>query len=171
YQILYLPSTRRRLAIEVVSQLLQNPQLELVVVTGRNENLHEALVRAGFDHAPHVRLIGWTDQMPELLASSHLFCGKPGGAIVQEAIAAQTPFLVTHVVPGQEEGNAALLERIGAGRILKDGARELPVAIEEVFANDGKQWKEWKRNLLGYSRPDAARRIARFLMDFCEKPS
>lgn len=169
YQVLYLPSTRRSLTIQVVSQLLQNPQVELIVVTGRNVQLYEALARAGFDHTPHVRLIGWTDQMPELLASSHVFCGKPGGAIVQEAIAAQTPFLITHVVPGQEEGNAELLLRIGAGRILEGGAKQLPQAIEETFADGARQWRQWKENLRAVSRPDAARRIAQFLFDFSQK--
>jgi len=164
HKLLYFPSTRKRHTIACLGNLLRLPGVEVTVITGRYQELHQGLCRAGFDHTPHVRLIGWTDQMPELLAASHLFIGKAGGAIVQEAIAAGVPFLVSHVVPGQEEGNLSLIEQLNIGRLASGSPKHLAGMVEEVFANDGVVWREWKANLVGVSRPHAARDIAHFLL-------
>lgn len=166
HKLLYFPSTRKRHTIQCLGNLLRLPGVEVTVITGRSQELHQALCRAGFDHTPHVRMIGWTDQMPELLAGSHLFIGKAGGAIVQEAIAARVPFLVSHVVPGQEEGNLSLIEQLNIGRLASGSPNKLATTVEEVFANDGAVWREWKLNLAGVSRPHASKEIARFLLSF-----
>ena len=60
--------------------------------------------------------LGWTNQMPELMMSHHLVISKAGGATVQEAIAARCPMIVNQVIPGQEEGNAELIEETGRRR-------------------------------------------------------
>ncbi|MCX7869852.1 MAG: hypothetical protein N2322_07865, partial [Terrimicrobiaceae bacterium] len=76
--------------------------LEVTVVTGRRTGVHAALAREKLP--ARGALLGWTDEMPRLMATHHVFVGKAGGATVQEAIAAKIPFIVSHVVPGQEEG-------------------------------------------------------------------
>ena len=81
----------------------------MTVVTGRRQNVFQRLRKAGLPKFGS--LVGWTDEMPKLMTSHHFFIGKAGGATVQEAIVAQIPFLVSHVVPGQEEGNIALIEQ------------------------------------------------------------
>lgn len=166
HRILYMPSTRRRHTIECLSQMLRIPDVEITVLTGRQKELHQALARAGFAHTPHVKLLGWTDRMPELLAGSHLFCGKAGGAIVQEAIAAHTPFVVSHIVPGQEEGNIVLIEKLGIGRVASQSPQVLADTVREVFTDDAALWKHWKRNIAPVSHPNASRDIARFLLEY-----
>lgn len=164
YRILYMPSTRRRHTIECLSRLLEIPEVEITVSTGKQKELHEALVGAGFGQSPHVRLQPWTDKMPEILAASHLFCGKAGGAIVQEAIAARTPFIVTHVVPGQEEGNIELIKKLDIGTEATESPAALALAVRKTFANEAAQWHQWKTHLRGCSHPQASRDIARFLL-------
>lgn len=164
FRILYMPSTRRRHTIECLSQILQIPEVEITVSTGKNTELHQALIKAGFGHSPHVRLQAWTDKMPEMLAASHIFCGKAGGAIVQEAIAARTPFIVSHVVPGQEEGNIELIEKLDIGCQATESPSALAAAVRHALANHAEQWKHWKAHLRGVSHPFASRDIARFLL-------
>jgi processive 1,2-diacylglycerol beta-glucosyltransferase len=100
--------------------------------------------------------------MPELLMSHHLLIGKAGGAAVQEAIAAQTPMLITHVVPGQEEGNARLLIENGCGAICPT-PELVAEKVGHLFASDAGEWQRWRRNIERLSRPDAALQIARFV--------
>jgi processive 1,2-diacylglycerol beta-glucosyltransferase len=104
--------------------------------------------------------------MPRLLCEHHAFIGKAGGAIVQEALAAQCPFLVSHLVPGQEEGNIALIERLDVGAPALGSPERLGEVVAEAFADDAKVWRKWKKNLSCAGCSNAADRIARFVLDF-----
>jgi processive 1,2-diacylglycerol beta-glucosyltransferase len=97
--------------------------------------------------------------MPSILARQHFVIGKAGGALTQETISSRTPFLVTQVVPGQEEGNFALLKEIGVAQLTPDGPTAVRV-IQQALADNGKGWKEWKSRLAAASKPDASLRLA-----------
>lgn len=169
WRLLFMPSTKRRLAIRAVSKLLELPDVRLTLLTGRHESLATALKQAGYGADERVKIMGWTDQMPELLASHHLYLGKAGGAIVQEAVAAGTPFLISHVVPGQEEGNIALIEQTGMGARVSESPEALARKVREAFAADAALWKQWKQNVLANRRIRAARTVAGFLMEVAGK--
>jgi processive 1,2-diacylglycerol beta-glucosyltransferase len=145
-------------------EMLEVPGVEITVPTGKHRELFEALSRAGFGENPRVNLLGWTEEMPELLSRSHLFLGKAGGAIVQEAIGARTPFLVSHIVPGQEEGNIELIEKLDIGAVASRSPRELGAKVRTAMSEEARLWRRWKTNIEAVSRPNAARDIARFLL-------
>ena len=138
--------------------------MEITIVTGRLKALHDAITASGVVDGSRTHLVGWTDQVPELLCSHHLFIGKAGGAIVQEAIAAQCPILVSHVVPGQEEGNIELIERHDIGRLAAHFPETIAASAEEIFAADGKTWRRWKGNLRAIAKPGASRAIADYIL-------
>lgn len=166
WNVLFYPSTRRGHTIACIRELLDVPGLRLTILTGKHVAMREAIERAGYHHDERVTLVGWTDQMPELLASHHCFLGKAGGAVVQECIAAATPVVVSHVVPGQEEGNLELIRRLQIGTHAEESPAGLAIAIREAFENDAAQWRGWKKNLDLPGRGGGARRIARFLLDY-----
>lgn len=159
-RLLYFPSSRIAHTLQVIGELKKLPSTEITVVTGRLKGLHAAIESSGIADGVRTHLIGWTDKVPELLCSHHLYIGKAGGAIVHEALAAQCPVLVSHVVPGQEEGNIELLERHDAGRLAAHYPGSLAASVEEIFSNDATTWKRWKRNLAALSKPGASRDIA-----------
>jgi processive 1,2-diacylglycerol beta-glucosyltransferase len=165
WKLLFMPSTQVHLTLRQIEALLDVPDVELTVVAGRHARIYEAVKAAGFP-GERCRLVGWTDAMPRLLCEHHAFIGKAGGAIVQEAIAARCPFLVSHLVPGQEEGNIALIERLGVGRQALGKPENLASAVAEAFAEDGRIWREWKQKLDQLDAADAAERIARFALEF-----
>ncbi|MEX1045643.1 MAG: hypothetical protein WEC73_05900 [Chthoniobacterales bacterium] len=163
WRILYLPSASRRTVAAVVRGLTALPGVHLTVVTGRHKHLHAFLKRldvpmASFD------LHGWTDRMPELLAESHLFIGKAGGAIVQETLAIARPMIISHVVAGQEEGNVTLLADIGAGALATTPRKIVATVQRGMLENDGAEWATWRENLLKVSHPAAARQTAEFVV-------
>jgi processive 1,2-diacylglycerol beta-glucosyltransferase len=166
WKLLFMPSTKLDLTLRQIHALAEVPDIELTVVTGRHERVFDAISAAGLADGKKCRLIGWTDAMPRLLCGHHAFIGKAGGAIVQEALAARCPFFVSHLVPGQEEGNIALLERLGVGTPAFGKPGCLAAAVAAAFAGDAKIWREWKVNLARVSKSDAADRIARFVLDF-----
>jgi len=167
-RVLYLPSSRSGHTLAVIRELQKLPQIEITIVTGRLKGLHQAIAASGVIDGVRTHLVGWTDKIPELLCSHHLYIGKAGGAIVHEAMAARCPILVSHVVPGQEEGNIELIERHDIGRLAAHYPAPLAASVEEVFANHETTWKRWKKNLNALARPGASRDIAHFALKIAD---
>jgi len=167
-KLLYFPSSRVAHTLAVIRELQALPGMTLTIVTGRLKALHAAIEASGLIDGVQNNLIGWTNQVPELLASHHLYIGKAGGAIVQEAIATSCPILVSHVVPGQEEGNIEMIERHDVGRLAAHYPAALAVSVEEVFANSGSTWKRWKKNISAISKPSSSCDIAAFILKTTE---
>jgi processive 1,2-diacylglycerol beta-glucosyltransferase len=167
-RILYLPSSRVAQTISVIRELQKLPGFEITVVTGKLQALNAALASSRVIDGVRTHLVGWTDKIPELLCSHHLYIGKAGGAIVHEAMAARCPILVSHVVPGQEEGNIELIERHDIGRLAAHYPAALAASVEEIFAADAATWKRWKSNLSRISKSSASRDIAAAVLGACK---
>ena len=159
-RVLYLINTGKKKAGKAIDRLLELDNVQLTITVGRDPVLRAKLIERTRQHADRVRILGWTNQMPELMMSHHLVIGKAGGATVQEAIAARCPMIVNQVIPGQEEGNAELIWRGGLGAIAEKN-HEVAGLVEGAFARQAAQWSEWRRNLRQASRPDAALRHRR----------
>ena len=159
-RVLYMINAGKDQAPGIVDRLLDVRGIHLTVTVGRDEELRKKVEAAARGRT--VEIHGWTPNMPELLMTHHVLIGKAGGAAVQETIAAQTPMLITQVVPGQEEGNAQLLFEQGCGALCPT-ADALARQIEWLFANDAAEWRRWEANIRAISRPDAALQIAKFV--------
>lgn len=159
-RVLYMINPASLRAVELVRQLL-DLDIQLTVTVGRNEKLHRA-VQAVAGNRP-IEILGWTDELPRILAASHLVIAKAGGATVQEAIAAACPMIINHVVSGQEEGNAQLIAQTNSGVVACSPA-EVVAQVERAFADDAKQWCAWATNISQLSRPRASLEIAEFLL-------
>ncbi|MEO6846020.1 MAG: hypothetical protein ABI443_01740 [Chthoniobacterales bacterium] len=166
WKVLIMPSTRRSVALRILTAVLARKDTTATIVAGRCQYVLDGLENSPFSKDPRCKILGWTDKMPELLAEHHLFIGKAGGATVQEAIAAQCPILISHVVPGQEEGNIALIlqNQIGA---LANTNELMKNSLDLAFDHEAATWRNWKCNIAQHSRCDASRNIARFILTNC----
>jgi processive 1,2-diacylglycerol beta-glucosyltransferase len=162
WRALFFPGGPQQRAIATLQLLAQLENLQVTVITGRREDAYTALAQAGLPQRGH--LLGWTDKMPELMGTHHFFIGKAGGATVQEAIAAQIPFIVSHLVPGQEEGNIALIQQTAIGALAAASPADVFHILKGAMANEGALWRTWRRNLLHIQKPSASRAIASFLL-------
>jgi len=162
-KVLYVINTGKAKAGKTIDRLLKMPEVDLTITVGRDASLKAKLIERTREFADRVHVYGWTNQMPRLLMSNHLVIGKAGGAIVQEAIAARCPMIINQVIPGQEEGNARLIETLGIGAVAEKG-KEVRDLVEEAFAHKGRQWQQWRENLEKVSQPEAALRIAELIL-------
>jgi processive 1,2-diacylglycerol beta-glucosyltransferase len=163
-RVLYMINAGKDQAPAILTELLKLSEIDFTVTAGRDQALMGRLQGVAQAAGREIEILGWTDRMPELVMSHHLLIGKAGGATVQEAIAACTPMLITQVVPGQEEGNARLLFENGCGALCAT-PHALASTIERLFAGDAAEWRIWEQNIRRLSRPDAAREIARFILE------
>ena len=116
-RILYMINAGGRAAPEIIRGLTRLPDVRLTVTVGRDERLRRAVEGVNAEAARKFEIVGWSDQLPRLMLESHLLISKAGGATVQETIAAKCPMIISQVVPGQEEGNARLIEETRSGAV------------------------------------------------------
>ena len=120
----------RTLERAVCALLASHLPLRLVVVCGRNEMLRRRLTTLSRGRAT---VLGWRDDVAALMRASNVVVTKAGSATLAEAFSQARPVVTYQALPGQEEGNVALLEREGLGRHVADMAA-LPAAIARVYA-------------------------------------
>ena len=104
--------------------------LQLVVVCGRNEPLRRAV--ATLDRPHPTRVLGFTREIPSLMAAADLVVTKPGGLTVSESLALGRPLLVGNPLPGQEVANSDFLLEHGAA-VKSNRPEDLPAKIRSLF--------------------------------------
>jgi len=116
-------------ALESVSQTLQ-----LIIVCGRNRKLKKQLGLKLKNYKHDVLLLGFCENIQELMAISDLMITKPGGVTTSEALAMGLPLLIYHPLPGQEEDNAEFLWKSGLAFLAKT-ENDLILTIESILNN------------------------------------
>lgn len=88
--------------------------LELVVVAGRNEAARKQLSGISAPSRHRSKVLGFTDQIDELMACADIIVSKPGGLTTSEALARGLAMVVVNPIPGQESRNSDYLLENGA---------------------------------------------------------
>jgi processive 1,2-diacylglycerol beta-glucosyltransferase len=102
-------------AVAVVKRLLElDRDFQAIVLCGKNEELRTDVERLVEGKKDRFRVVGFTTDMPELMASASLLLSKPGGMTTAEALARGLPMVILDPIGGQEERNADVLLENGA---------------------------------------------------------
>jgi UDP-N-acetylglucosamine:LPS N-acetylglucosamine transferase len=96
----------------VAAILDASPDVRVVVTCGRNRDLQRQLAARGWP-PERLRVTGWTDEMPTLMAAADLVVSNGGGGTALEAIASARPVVITDPVPGHGRDNARLMAAAG----------------------------------------------------------
>ncbi len=144
--------------LQIVRQCLSLTQaFQAVVVCGRNEEL-KAQVDALVADRDDFKVLGFTDQMPQLMRISSLFVGKPGGLSSSECLAAGLPMVIIDPIPGQEERNADVLLEEGAA-VRCNYPATVGYKIGKLL-DDPQRLARMAANAARIGRPDAAGVVA-----------
>lgn len=162
-RVLYIINAANASAPELVRQLAHLPEIQLTVTVGRNAGLKVSVERIRQTVTQEFEAVAWSDELPRLLREHHLVISKAGGATVQEAMSAGCPVIVNHVIPGQEEGNARYIMETKSGTVALTHDAVI-AAVQNAFANDAAQWREWAANISQLGKPTASLDIANFLL-------
>ncbi len=106
------------------------------------------------------RITGWTDDMATFIHAADVVLTKAGGATVMECIQSKKPMVIIDVLPGQELGNAVLVEKYNLGAVLSEDASDFESSLAYLLGHDALI----KRNLKAQQKPGAAADIAAFLV-------
>jgi processive 1,2-diacylglycerol beta-glucosyltransferase len=88
--------------------LLSLEDVQIIIVCGRDLGLQTKL-EAAFKQESKVSILGFVEQIQELMVISSCIITKAVGITLSEAIALQLPIIVFRPVPGQEKENASYL--------------------------------------------------------------
>jgi 1,2-diacylglycerol 3-beta-galactosyltransferase len=131
----------------------------LTVVCGRNTALQEELL-AQTSRLP-AGILGFTENIPELMAASDVLISKAGTGTVCEGLAAGLPIILYHAVPGQEDGNRAYLVAHKAAAWCPSIPKVM--AQLEAWLGDGAERRRAGQAARALANPRAAVDIARRL--------
>ena len=108
--------------LKILKTLIDSfPNLQIIAIAGKNkkmQNNFEELVEKT-NSSETVKILPYTDKVPELMSASDLVITKPGGLTTTESLASGLPIIVINPIPGQEEENAEFLENHNVGIWLK----------------------------------------------------
>ena len=134
---------------------------QVVALCGRNEELKARLdkmaARLSKSSRIHVKNVGYTTEMDDLMSASDILLGKPGGLTTSEALAKELVFVIVNPIPGQEERNSDHLLEEGVA-IRCNNLPALAFKIDRML-DDPKRVAVMKSNARRLARPNAARDI------------
>jgi UDP-N-acetylglucosamine:LPS N-acetylglucosamine transferase len=111
---------------QTVRDLIEHPDLRVVVLCGRNDRLRRRLARL-----PRVVALGWRDDVPSLMAACDVLVHNAGGLSLTEALATGLPAITYRPIPGHGRANAEVLDRAGLAPWPRD-AVQLASAIDDA---------------------------------------
>lgn len=159
FTVLFLPAAQNpRRNIKIIKELNRSVQdFNLIVITGREPKIKPKMEKIAT--GKNVKIIGWTDIMPQFIKAANVVVTKAGGATVMECIAAERPMVITSMIPGQEQGNGELIKRYDLGIVAPSADMGITESIDYVRKN----YDSFIKNLKKVSNPRSALKIAEFI--------
>ncbi|MEC2557244.1 diglucosyl diacylglycerol synthase [Bacillus cereus] len=133
---------------ELCQSFMSVPNLQVVVVCGKNEALKQDLLSLQKQNSDALKAFGYVENIDELFRVTSCMITKPGGITLSEAAALQVPVILYKPVPGQENENAMYFERKGAAVVIRDDS-EVFAKTEALLQDDVKllQMKEAMKSI------------------------
>lgn len=140
-------------------------EYQIVAVAGKNKRMEEKFKRlvANYGVQERVKVLSYTNQVPELMHIADFVVTKPGGLTLTESLASGLPILIINPIPGQEEENADFLVRHGVGIWIKT-EQEVARTIKDVYRHPEKLEK-MRGAVAKLAKPDSTQNICEILMN------
>jgi len=124
-----------RVGRAVSAVLAAGDDVQVVVACGRNEKLREDLTARGQGHR-RLRVLGWTGDMPGVMAAADVVVGNAGGATGLEALASGRPVIMFEPIAGHGRANAELMAATGLASLAWSPA-ELTRTVRRLARDPG----------------------------------
>ena len=139
-------------------------RIQIVAIAGKNQKMKESFEEIVKNNSSqNVRILEFTNEVPQLMSISNLVVTKPGGLTTSESLASHLPMVIINPIPGQEEENAEFLEDKGIAVWLRknDNAK---LIIENLLSNTVKL-HNMKENTKLLAKPNSTSDICKILLD------
>ena len=134
-------------------------EVQAIFLAGKNEELKADAEHIAESASFPVKVIGYSEQVEQLMGAANVMISKLGGLTTFEAFACRLPIIadaITEPMP-QEAGTASLLVKRGAGVLLKRTGDIVPVIRRMV--EDTAHYSAMRAATIGLAIPNATRQI------------
>lgn len=139
-------------------------EMQIIAIAGKNPKMKLAFeeIVQKYHSEKNVKVLPFTNQVPELMSISDLVVTKPGGLTTTESLACNLPMIIINPIPGQEEENAGFLESKGIGVWIKkhDDVNQI---LTNIF-KDKNKLNEMKENTKILSKINSTKDICNILL-------
>ena len=141
-----------------------NNEIQIIAIAGKNQKMKDKFneIVEKNKATKRVKVLSFTNQVPQLMSICDLVVTKPGGMTTTESLASGLPMMIIHPIPGQEEENAEFLESKGVGIWFKKNDN-VSTIFNHLFLNPNKL-NEMKKNALLIGHPNATKDICDVLL-------
>ncbi len=138
--------------------------MQIIAIAGKNEKMKLAFEKIVDENnaKKNVRVLEFTNKVPELMSISDLVVTKPGGMTTTESLASNLPMIIINPIPGQEEENAEFLEEKGIAIWIKKNS-DVTQILTDLFSNSHKL-EEMKENTKLLAKPNSTKDICDILL-------
>lgn len=139
-------------------------KLQVVAISGKNPKMKaklEDLVK-NTDSDDRIKILEYTNKVPELMSISSFVITKPGGLTSTESLTAHLPMIIINPIPGQEEENAEFLVEKGVAIWIKKNDN-IARALKNLY-RDPQKLPLMKENTFSLAKPDSTKEICEILL-------
>lgn len=139
--------------------------IQVIAIAGKNEKMKEDFDKIVTENHKEssIKVLPFTDKVPELMSISNLVITKPGGLTTSESLASSLPIIVINPIPGQEEENAEFLENSGCAIWIRKNSN--PEEIFDLVLSDSNKLNHMKENSIKLARRNSTQDICKICMN------
>ncbi|MBX9573251.1 MAG: hypothetical protein K2X77_30410 [Candidatus Obscuribacterales bacterium] len=157
--------------LQALIRLEENVQI--IAICGANEELKANLENSLSDYLEggseaKLKILGYTNEMDELMSAADLALGKPGGLTSSEALAKGLVFVIVNPIPGQEERNSDHLLEHGAA-IRCNSLGVLSYKLNSLLS-DKERFHAMSQKALQCAKPNSASIIGAEILKMIQTP-
>ena len=145
--------------IAIFDTLSDFEDIQVIAIAGKNKKMKiafEEIVKEK-NKEKEIKVLPFTDKVPELMNISDLVITKPGGLTVSESLVSSLPLILINPIPGQEKENAEFLEKEGAAIWIRKISDPKDI-INSVLSNE-KKLNYMKENSIKLAKPNSTKDI------------
>ena len=151
------------MVLKVLIRLFKD--LQVVAISGKNKRMNKKfkdLIDSTNSHN-RIKLLEYTNMVPELMSISQAVITKAGGLTITECLASNLPIIIINPIPGQEEENADFLVNNEVAIWIKKGD-SIARTLKNLSRNPEKL-KNMKENTKLLSKPNSVKNICKILIE------
>ena len=139
--------------------------LQVVAISGRNEKMKKKLNKLveSTNSQDRVKVLEYTNKVPELMSISSYVITKPGGLTSTESLTSHLPMVIINPIPGQEEENAEFLVNSGAAIWIKKN--DNIARVLKMLYRKPEKLVSMKESAIALAKPDSTADICKTLME------
>ena len=147
------------------SFILHSVNHQIVAIAGKNDKMKLSFDKlvSKMQAEDIVKVLPYTDKVPELMSISDLVVTKPGGLTTTESLASGLPIVAINPIPGQEEENAKFLEKSGVAIWLKK-QDDFDAVIADLLSDEQKL-HQMRVNTKLLAKKNSTRDICNIILD------